>query len=87
MRVVVGVAQLVCEGIQEEVAPLSIQVIGQTHEDVQRRLMHGVALRPRLVQVDCLQAISALSESSARNCTLTDTETTMGRVMPEEHHD
>ena len=53
--VVVGIAQLVCEGIQEEVTPLSIQVIGQTHEDVQRGLMHGVALRPRLVQVDRLQ--------------------------------
>ena len=54
MRVVVGVAQLVCQGVQEEVTSLTIQVIGQAHEDVQRGLMHGVALRPRLVQINRL---------------------------------
>ena len=78
MRVVVGVAQLVCEGIQEEVTPLSIQVIGQTHEDVQRGLMHGVALRPRLVQVDCLQAhlrFQRCPKHLARNCMSTGTDT------------
>lgn len=56
MRVVVGVAQLVCQGVQEEVAALSVQVIGQAHEDVQGGLMHGVALGSRLIQIDSLKA-------------------------------
>ena len=55
MRVVVWVAQLVRQGIQEQVATLGVQVIGQAHEDVQGGLMHGVALRSRLIQIDGLQ--------------------------------
>ena len=32
--VVVGVAQLVCQGIQEEVAALCVKVTSKPHEDV-----------------------------------------------------
>ena len=53
--VIVGVAQLVGQGVQEEVAPLCVHVSSQAHEDVQGGLVHGAALWPRLVQIYGLQ--------------------------------
>ena len=55
MRVVVGVAQLIRQGVEEEVAPFCVKVTSQAHEDVQGGLVHGVALWPRLVLVDSLK--------------------------------
>ena len=66
MCVVVGVAQLVGQGIQEEVAPLSVHVTCQAHKDVQGGLVHGVALWPRLVQVDSLQKTRQISTKLKR---------------------
>ena len=42
MGVVVGVAQLICKGVEEEVSPLRVQVSGHALEDVHGRGMkHG----------------------------------------------
>ena len=59
MGVVVGVAQLVCQGVQEEVAALGVKVTSKPHKDVQGGLVHGVALRPRLVLIDGLHSTRA----------------------------
>jgi hypothetical protein len=52
--VVVRVAQLVGQSIEEEVTPFCVQVTSQAHENIQRGLVHGIALGPRLVLVDGL---------------------------------
>ncbi len=52
--VVVRVAQLVGQSIEEEVTPFRVQVTSQAHENIQRGLVHGIALGPRLVLVDGL---------------------------------
>ncbi len=54
--VVVGVAQLVGQSIEEEVASFCVQVTSQAHENIQRGLVHGVALGPRLVLVNGLHS-------------------------------
>jgi len=52
--VVVRVAQLVGQSIEEEVTSFCVQVTSQAHENIQRGLVHGIALGPRLVLVDGL---------------------------------
>ena len=56
MRVVVRVAQLIRQGVEEEVAPFCVKVTSQAHENVQGGLVHGVALWPRLVLADSLKS-------------------------------
>ena len=63
MRVVVGVAQLIRQGVEEEIAPFCVKVTSQAHKNVQGGLVHGVALWPRLVLVDGLK-----SRTHARQC-------------------
>ena len=53
--VVVGEAQLVGERVEEEVAPLGVQVSGQLLEDVGRLLVHH-----RLLPVLCGQLVQGL---------------------------
>lgn len=53
---IVRVAQLVGQSIEEEVTSFCVQVTSQAHENIQRGLVHGVALGPRLVLVDGLHS-------------------------------
>ena len=82
--VVVWIAQLICQGIQEEIAALSVQVVGQAHEDVQGGLMHGIALWSRLVQVDGLQANTTLVTWILSNNRGMQKQSRS--LMSEEHH-
>ncbi len=54
--VVVRVPQLIGQSIEEEVTSFCVQVTSQAHENIQRGLVHGVALGPRLVLVDGLHS-------------------------------
>ena len=62
---IVGVTQLVGQSIEEEVAPFCVQVTSQTHENIQRGLVHGIALGPRLVLVDGLHSTHVYQPNSA----------------------